>query len=144
MRAPSGVVGVGMSLMMVLRRLTGRPLRRLLGRPLRGLVWGLAGPLVRRVRAWRAEPTRAEVLTLLRRHRAELSGAPVQVLAAAEAAGVSRRTLRRWVRRHGVDRLELSLAAGLSDADLRSHLSSNSMPSAWGLEMLAETSGADL
>lgn len=121
MCARSGVVGVGMSLVMLLRRLTGR----------------LTGRLVGRLRAWRAEPTRAEVLTLLRRHRADLSAAPVQVLAKAEASGVSRRTLWRWLRRHGVARLELCLDAGLSDVDLRSHLSHETLPAEWALEVLA-------
>jgi hypothetical protein len=89
-------------------------------------------------RVWgRRNPSRDEVLGLLRGHRQELSRSPREVLAAAEASGVSRRTLRRWVRRHGVQRLELSLAAGLGEKDLRTHLEAGSLPPEWALQMLA-------
>lgn len=105
----------------------------------RGRVRGVVRPALQRVGVGRGEPSREEVLGLLRDHRAELSRTPRAVLSAAEEAGVSRRTLRRWVRRHGVKRLELSLEVGLGDEELRNHLASHSLPPVWALEMLAET-----
>lgn len=75
---------------------------------------------------------------LLREHRAQLSSTPREVLAAAEEAGVSRRTLRRWLRRHGVKRLELGLEVGFGEVEFRRHLSADSLPPVWALEMLAE------
>lgn len=116
-----------------------------LGRLARRLVRGCAAVLgwpVRRLRP--PEPSHDEVLGMLREHRGELSRSPREVLARAERAGVSRRTLWRWLRRHGVKRLELSLAAGLGEEELRQHLSGDSLPPVWGLEMLADTGPVEI
>lgn len=57
---------------------------------------------------------------------------------AAEAAGYTPRTVRRWVARHGRNHLELVLSAGVKNDALRDHLASGTTPSEWALRELAD------
>lgn len=98
-------------------------------------------PVVRTVRTrarWRLRgPNRDEVLRLLRAHRKDLSASPREVLVRAEGEGVSHATLWQWVRRNGVQGLEVVLAARLGDAVMRRHLANRTQPVKWAVEQLA-------